>query len=230
MKGAFIMSKTYCYMRISTKEERGKQKFDRQEKALQRYAEENNIEYFRVFKDDASAKTFDRKDWKVLEKNVDAGDTIIFKDITRFTREAENGYKKYMSLMNKGVNLIFLDNSTISTPYIKDMLKVAEQQSNRIAKMTLENTIELLIMVELDRAETERINIAKRIKQGIEASDKASGRKTGQVDKLTDELRADINEYLKDRKITKQNLIDKHHISRNTLCKYIKIVEDESKG
>ena len=30
-------------------------------------------------------------------------DTIVFKEISRFTREAENGYKKYLELMQKGI-------------------------------------------------------------------------------------------------------------------------------
>lgn len=33
-----------------------------------------------------------------LERMVHPGDTIVFKDICRFTREAENGYSKYMEL------------------------------------------------------------------------------------------------------------------------------------
>ncbi len=34
---------TYFYMRISTKEERGKQKFDRQETVLKKYADSNDL-------------------------------------------------------------------------------------------------------------------------------------------------------------------------------------------
>ena len=81
-------------------------------------------------------------------------------------------------------------------------------------------------MVELDRVEQERLITVKRIKDGIEASNKKSGRKLGQVDKLTDDLRRDINHYLLDRTIKQTDLMDKHHISRNTLKKYIKRVQD----
>ena len=38
------MCKTIAYMRISTREERGKQKFTRQEQAIARWSKENNIE------------------------------------------------------------------------------------------------------------------------------------------------------------------------------------------
>ena len=119
----------FGYERISTKEERGLQKFTRQDAALNRYAEENNIEFVYIAKEDISGKTFDdRKEWQKLEKLIKAGDTIIFKDISRFIRDVESGYKKYMELLNNGIELIFIDNAIVSTPYIKELLRVAEEQ------------------------------------------------------------------------------------------------------
>ena len=98
------MSKVVAYMRISTKEERGKQKFTRQEQAIERWKRENRIEITerRIYKDDASGKSFDRKAWKELENDINTGDTIVFKDLCRFTRERDNGYKKYVELLNRG--------------------------------------------------------------------------------------------------------------------------------
>ena len=54
------MCKTFAYMRISTKEERGKQKFTRQEQAIERWCKENNTEIpeRRIYRDDASGKSF----------------------------------------------------------------------------------------------------------------------------------------------------------------------------
>ena len=216
----------FGYMRISTKEERQKQSYIRQSVALFNYSQENHFEYIEIFEEDVSGKSFEnRKQWNKLERLLKTGDTVVFKDISRFTRETENGYKKYMELFNKGITLIFIDNPTVSTPYIKKMLDIAEEQ-NLIAKITLENTVKLLLMVELDSVEQERLITVKRIKDGIEASNKKSGRKLGQVDKLTDDLRRDINYYLQDRTIKQTDLMDKHHISRNTLKKYIKRVQD----
>ena len=223
------MSNYFNYQRISTKEERGLQKYNRQEKALQKYAEENQIEYIAEFKEDESGKNFEnRKEWNKLEKLVKSGDTIVFKDISRFTREAENGYKKYMELMNNGVNLVFLDNKTVCTEYIKQLLNVAEQQ-NLIAKISLENTIKLLLYVELDRAAQEREILINRIKQGIAASGKKQGRKEGVPIKLTEELTEDIKKYLNDRTIKISDLMKKHNISRNTTTKYITMVKEEMK-
>ena len=105
-------------------------------------------------------------------------------------------------------------------------MNVAEQQ-NLIAKISLENTIKLLLYVELDRAEQERLILINRIKNGISASGKKQGRKEGSLIKLSETLKEDIREYLKDRNITKAEVMKKHNISRNTLVKYIDLVKAE---
>ena len=128
--------------------------------------------------------------------------------------------------MNKGINLVFLDNPTVSTDYIKQLSKIAETQS-LVTRTALEGTIKLLLIVELDRVQQEREIIVKRIKQGIEASDKKSGRKVGQLDKMSDELKADIKAFISDRSIKQIDLMNKHNISRNTLKKYIEVVKRE---
>lgn len=220
------MCNYYSYMRISTEEERGLQKFTRQENALQRYAKENNIEFLLEFQEDKSGKDFaGRKQWQKLENIVQPGDTIVFKDVCRFTRQAEQGYEKYMELLHKGVELIFIDNQTISTPYIKQLLNVAKEQ-NLVAKTSLESTVKLLLIVELDRAEQERATTVQRIKDGIAASSKKSGRPIGKLDKVSDSLKADIQLFLSDRTIKQVDLMEKHNISRNTLKKYIALAKD----
>lgn len=219
---------TYFYMRISTKEQADKQSFNRQHKALEKYAKDNDLTFNNrtIYKDDSTGSTFDRTDWKSLEEILRAGDTIVFKEISRFTREAEQGYIKYMELMDNGVNLVFLDNQTVSTDYIKQLTDIANSQQ-LVAKTALEGTIKLLLIVELDRVQQERETIVKRIKQGIEASDKKSGRKVGQLDKISDELRADIKLFINDRSIKQVDLMNKYSISRNTLKKYIKIMQEQ---
>ena len=227
LKGEKTMCNIYSYMRISTKEERGKQRFSRQEAALEKYAKDNGIEYLLEFREDESGKSFtNRKQWNKLEQLLQKGDTIVFKDISRFTREAENGYQKYMELLEKGVELVFIDNQTVSTSYIKQLLNVASKQ-NLVAKTSLESTVKLLLIVELDRVEQERMIFIKRVKDGIAASDKKSGRKVGNLDKMTPELEADIKEFMTNRSIKQIDLMNKHNISRNTLKKYIALLENK---
>ncbi len=221
------MTNYFNYQRISTKEERGLQKFNRQSAALNKYAAENNIEYVLEVKEDESGKSFEnRKNWQKLEKLLTPGSVVVFKDISRFSREAENGYKKYMELLEKGIDLIFIDNPTVSTPYIKQMLNIAKEQ-NLVAKTSLESTIKLLLIVELDRVEQERLTLVKRIKDGQKASEKKSGRPNGSIYKLNEELENDIKEFLSNRSIKQIDLMEKYNISRNTLKKYIELVKNK---
>ena len=73
------MANTYFYMRISTREESDKQSFKRQDKALNKYAQDNKLKYNNrtVFRDDISGSTFDRADWKALEDILKEGKTSI---------------------------------------------------------------------------------------------------------------------------------------------------------
>lgn len=218
------MGNYYSYMRISTDTER--QNFGRQEKALKKYAEEKGIEYLIEFTEEKSAKNFtDRKQFNKLDKLLQSGDTVVFKDLSRFTREAENGYIKYMKWLGRGVNIVFLDNPTVSSDYIRQMMNTAESQ-DLVTKTAMEGIIKLLLIVELDRAEQQRRYISKAIKDGIAASERASGRKKGALDKMTDELRGDLELYMHDRTISQKSVMEKHGISRNTLKKYVKVIAD----
>ena len=232
------MGENYTYMRISTQEERGKQKFTRQEKALETYAKENEISYLMDFKEDISGKSFEnRTQWTKLERIVREGDTIYFKDITRFTREAENGYKKYMELYDKGINMVFLDNPTMSTEYIHDLLDNANRQEELITKTIMEMMVKILLLTELCRAEKERTTLSKRTKDGLAARKKEAeekgipwrvGRKPGELIKLTPEVRVDIEAYIFDRRIKAKEIMEKHNIrSYYTLRKYTDLIRKE---
>ncbi|MCI9127422.1 MAG: recombinase family protein [Eubacterium sp.] len=230
------MGNVYAYMRISTAEERGKQGYSRQEKALEAYAKRNRIDYVLDLKEDVSGKSFtNRKEWQRLEKIAQSGDTIVFKDLCRFTRQAEQGYDKYMALMQKGIDLVFIDNPTISTNYIKNLLNIAEQQE-LVTKTVMESMVKILLISELDRSEKERLIISQRTKDGLAARKKQAeeegkewhiGRPKGRLDKMSDSLKKDIIKYQSDRTIKQVDLMRKYNISRNTLKKYVAIVSSE---
>lgn len=194
-------------------------------KSLNKYAAEHHIEFLLEFTKEKSAKDFtNRPQFNKLDKLLRAGDTVVFKDLSRFTREAENGYKKYMERLERDINIIFIDNPTISSDYIRNMTAIA-QEHDIVTKTAMEGVIKLLLIVELDRAEQQRKYISKAISDGIAASSKKSGRKNGQLDKLSFSLKSDIELYLTNRHITQTELMKKHNISRNTLKKYISYIE-----
>lgn len=233
------MGEFYSYMRISTKEERKLQKFTRQEKAIEAYGKKYKINFLMNFKEDVSGKSFrNRTEWNKLERIVRAGDTIIFKDVSRFSRSTEEGYKTYMELYTNGVNLIFLDNPTLSTDYIQKLLDNAKNQGI-ITKTIIDAIVKILLITELDRCEQERLTISRRTHDGIEARRKAAaeqgvewhiGRKPGQLMKFTPELKADIEQYIADRTIKSSEIMRKYNICYNTLKKYANIVREEKKN
>lgn len=224
-EGVGQLGNYYSYMRISTDSE--KQNFGRQEKALARYAKENDIEYLIEFREEKSAKNFiDRPQFKKLDKLLQSDDTVVFKELSRFTREAENGYRKYMEWLERGITVVFIDNPVISSDYIRKLTDTAQAQ-DIVTRTAMEGVIKLLIIVELDRAEQQRLYISKAITDGIRASSKRSGRKPGQLDKLSPELKSDIELYLSDRSIRQVELLNKYNISRNTLKKYIGRIQEQ---
>ena len=219
------MGRYYGYMRISTDTER--QNYGRQINALTKFEKDTNIKFNRIFKEEKSGKSFENRDeLTFLETILQPGDTVVFKDLFRFTREAENGYEKYMNWFNREINMVFLDNPTVSTEYIRHMVNTAAKQ-DLVTRTAMESIIKLLIIVELDRGEKHRQYISQSIKDGIAASNKKNGRRTGQLDKMTEELKKDIEKYLFDRNITQTGLMHRHKISRNTLKKYIKVIKGE---
>ena len=71
------------------------------------YSRKHNIEYLSIFREDASGKSFGhRKAWHNLEMCLNSGDTVVVKDISRFSKNSELGYEKYMSFFNKNISLI----------------------------------------------------------------------------------------------------------------------------
>lgn len=219
----------YFYMSVSTQDKHGNHKLTRQEKTLQKYAEAHGLEYDvkSIYKEDCVEKNFlDRQVWITLEKNLRDGDTVIFKDISCFARDAESGYGKYVELMEKGIHLVFIDNPSVCTDYIKQLRAVAEKR-HLVDNISLEDTVKLLLYVEFDRLDQERLVRRQRIKDGMDTSEKKPGRKIGTMEKLNTELEEDIMIYLKDSTVLQIDIMKKHNISRNTLKKYVKIIAEK---
>ena len=62
---------------------------------------------------------------------------------------------------------------------------------------------------------------------GQNRKEKKSGRKQGQLDKMSPELEKDIKKFLTDRSIKQIDLMNKYNISRNTLKKYIEYIANK---
>ena len=105
--------KIFGYARIST----SKQKIERQvENILREYPQAEIIQ--EVF----TGTKCSRPKFNKLLKEVKQGDTIVFDSVSRMSRNAEEGFETYMELYNRGVNLIFLKESTVNTDAFRSVL------------------------------------------------------------------------------------------------------------
>lgn len=216
----------FGYCRISTH----KQSIDRQIRNILSYYPEAII-YSEAF---TGTKLHERKELDKLLKRVQSGDTIVFDSVSRMSRSADDGIDLYMSLFDKGVNLVFLKEHHIDTETYKAAL------SNSIS-MTGDDVDCILdgINVYLRRLATKQIRLAfeqsqkevddlhKRTAEGIQTArlnGKQIGQKTGA--KLNVKKKGPAKEIiLKHSKDFRGSLKDSDVIkltglARNTFYKY----------
>ena len=89
----------YGYCRVS----RAKQKVQRQIDNIKAYNPDAVI-----IAEAFTGTKMDRPKWSNLYRKVKCNDTIIFDEVSRMSRDAEEGFKVYKELYERGVNLVFL--------------------------------------------------------------------------------------------------------------------------
>ena len=221
------MSKIYGYCRISTKE----QKIERQHRnILASYP--SAIIISEVF---TGTKT-DRPQFNKVLKVVKKGDTIVFDSVSRMSRNAEEGFKLYQELFNKGVELIFIKEQHINTTTYKKALTNNIEMTNTSVDFILEGINKYLlalakeqIIIAFNQSEKEVKDLQQRTKEGIETA-RLNGRQIGQkqgaklVIKKSIQAKKDIIKYSKDCEGTLNDVevMKLVGLARNTYYKYKK--------
>ncbi|PWV46204.1 recombinase family protein [Chitinophaga sp. S165] len=89
--------KAFLYPRVSTDEQADGYSLAHQEDVLMRYCEKENIQVVGVYREDHSAKTFDRPEFQkmlhVISKNKGIVDLILFSKWDRFSRNVAAAYE-----------------------------------------------------------------------------------------------------------------------------------------
>ena len=230
-----MKSKVYGYCRISTK----KQNIERQERNIK----EEYPEAIIVKEEYTGTKIDGRKEFNKLLKVVKENDTIVFDSVSRFSRNAEEGFQLYKELFNKGVELIFLKEPHINTTTYKKAISNNIKMTGTAVDSILKGINEyLMILAEeqiklaFDQSEKEVKDLQQRTKEGLLTA-KLNGKKVGNVKgtKLTtkkslkakEEIKKyskDFNGYLNDVEVIK--LIG---TSRNSYYKYKRELIEEVK-
>lgn len=168
----------YGYARISTM----KQSIQRQIDNIKNVYPEAVI-----ITEEFTGTKMDRPKWNKLIDNLKAGDTIVFDEVSRMSRNAEEGFKTYKELFDKGINLIFLKESTLNTDNFKNVMQVA--MTNTEVDLILKGVNEYLMLLAekqiktaFETAQHEVDFLHKRTSEGIaiaRAKGKQIGRATG---------------------------------------------------
>ena len=96
----------YGFCRVSTP----KQKIERQvENILRAYPDAI------IIKEAYSGRYMDRPEWMKLRKLLQVGDEIVFDEVSRMSRNAEEGAEVYQALFESGIELHFLKEPHIDT-------------------------------------------------------------------------------------------------------------------
>lgn len=109
------MNSAYLYIRVSTDEQKRKgYSLPEQEDRLLRYCESNNIEVKGIFREDFSAKNFNRPEWKKLvtslkKSSIKEDNNILFVKWDRFSRNIELAYEMIGILRKYKVSVMAID-------------------------------------------------------------------------------------------------------------------------
>ena len=171
----------YSYCRVSREE----QNLERQEEAVKKYCQENNITIDKEFSDKISGKTFERKEYLEMKSIVKKGDVIIVKELDRLGRNYDLIKEEWNYFLSNDVGIIIIDMPTIST-YSNDNNKTLERRF--ISNMVFE----ILCYV----SEKEREKLSQRTKEAL-AVKKSNGVKLGRPNTYSQEF---IDKIIEERK------------------------------
>ena len=150
-----------------------------------------------IISEEYTGTKMNRPKWNDLYKNVKPGDTIVFDEVSRMSRNAQEGFEVYKALYDKGVNLVFIKEPHINTSVYREKLasqidrisgtgsKSTDKLLNSIIDALHEYTIDLAkeqIELAFKTAQNEVDYLHKRTSEGLavaRAKGKQIGRATG---------------------------------------------------
>lgn len=143
-----MTNKVYGYARISTM----KQNIERQITNI-KAAYPDAV----IISEAYAGTTVDRPEFNKLIKNLKSGDTLVFDEVSRMSRNAAEGVKLYEELFDKDINLVFIKEPHINTSVYKDKL---QKQVDKISGTGNDATDKLLNSI-MDALHEYTIDLAK---------------------------------------------------------------------
>lgn len=155
--------KIYGYVRVSTleqnKERQIKNILDQYPKAV-------------IMPEEYTGKTMDRPVWSKLYSKLKKGDVVVFDEVSRMSRNAEEGFKVYQELFEKGCQLIFLKEPYLNTDVFSGQIqratvKTGKDYLDQGLKIILMGVAEEQIKIAFEQSQAETDLRAQRAGEGI---------------------------------------------------------------
>lgn len=136
----------------------------------------------------------DRPEWNKLVKILKSGDCIIFDEVSRMSRNADEGFNIYEDLFQKQIDLVFIKQPHINTSSYREALKnvigteehFGDEATDELIHAIL-NSLHMFMMKkvrndihrEFEQAQAEVEYLHQRTKEGI-AQARLAGKQIGQ--------------------------------------------------
>lgn len=226
------MNKIYGYCRISTP----KQSLERQIRNIQAV-----YPTALIYQEAYTGTKMDRPKFQMLLKVVKAGDTIVFDEVSRMSRTADEGFELYKELYEKGVELVFLKEPHINTAVYKKALTSQLEMTGDKIDFILQGVNQYLMELAKDQiriafvqSENEVKYIRQRTREGIETA-RQNGKQIGRVAGKTYETKRSMEAKEAIKKYSKSfgGVLSDNEVmklagcSRNSYYKYKKELKSE---
>lgn len=186
-------------------------------------------------------KVYGRKVFAKLLNVVKEGDTIVFDEISRMSRNEEEGFELYQELYERGVSLVFLKEPHLNTETYKKALTNGVEMTGTNVDVILEGVNKYLMILAKDqirlafeRAEKEAKYNSVRTSEAMLVA-KANGKRIGNSkgDKLVTKKSIATKELIKKHSkdflgtLTDKEVITLAKVSKNSYYKYKKELINE---
>lgn len=196
------MSKTVAYVRVSSKD----QNLDRQLSALK----ELGIEDKYIYQDKQSGKDFERIGYQYMKKSLEAGDTLVIKELDRIGRNQQELKKEWEYFRDNEINVRVLDLPALNINYDDENIKPLVKMINNI-----------IFEVMSWKAQNERETIKRRQAEGIKEA-KANKIKFGRPSIELPDNFVEVYKQWKDGKITATKAMELTELKRTKFYEIVK--------
>lgn len=222
-------AKVYGYARVSTKHQR----LDRQEQNIR--AAYPDVDEIVTEKFTGTGTMSDRPAWTKLSNRLTAGDTVVFDEVSRMSRDADEGAAIYEELYTRGVNLVFLKQPLVNTDNYRQAASASiAKTGEEIADIYIEATNKVLLILArrqiqqaFEQAQAEVDHLHKRVVEGMRTSGapaKIAKARTGNTyeTRRSKEAKVRICQMSKtfNGNMTDKDVMETLRLARNTFYKY----------